>query len=222
MIAMLNFVGYMIFSGFEYLALFFLIFSFFNLSLNHYIKEITFSVLTITLVSYLLVILNVYQYVPLPLIIVPVLIVIMVKVFKMKVAYSTVTIAGSVVFYGILQVGIAYLSTNAGFIEASQINEAFGVKTYTMQTLCASVASVIGWYIKYSNSGFGFSFRSKKKDYKNFVVASVTLIVVSSFAWLSFYLSELTSLVLLSIIVFILSSVIFFYLSYKRDQVEFC
>lgn len=218
---MVDFLGYMLFSSFEYLAIFVLIFGFFNIDFSSYRKEIYLSIIGTTFISYILVILGVYNYVPLPLILVPILILVFVKIFEMPSARSTIVIIGGFLFYFAIQWIVSWVGVWLDVLQTGEISESFSRKTYMFQTLCSVIAISIGAYVKFTNGGFGFNLKSKKTNYKIFVCLTVAIILISSLACISFYIYETIALMIVASIATIVSVVIFLYLSHRRDQIDY-
>lgn len=218
---MANFLEYMLFSSFEYLAIFVLIFSFFNIDFRSYRWEILLSIIGVTFVSYLLVIAKMFDYVPLPLILVPALILTFVKVFKMPLARSTIVIIGGFTFYFVVQWLVSLIGVGMDALSPDDLNKSFSTKTYSFQTLCAVLAISVGMYIKLTNGGFGFNLKSRKSNYKAFLYLTIAIILILGLVCISFYIYLSISLMIVATIVTIVSSIIFLYLSHKRDQIEY-
>jgi hypothetical protein len=218
---MKDFLFYMLFSGFEYLAIFFLIFGFFNLSFKYFSKEMILGVFLITFTSYILVRYNLAETFPLPLILIPLTVLILVKIFKQGVLRSIILSVAGFVVYGGIQFIIAIVLVKLQYMTATDLHFSFSIKSYTMQTICGFLAIAIGLYIKLTNGGFGFTMSKRISGRKGFVIISVCLVLVCSIACLGFYTFASVALLLLSLTVIIISIMILFYLSYKRDLYEY-
>jgi hypothetical protein len=219
---MIDFLLYMMFSGFEFLALFFLIFGFFNMDFKFYKIEIFAGTMISTFFSYILVIFKIQDIIPLPLILIPCIILILVKIFKESLLRSTVISVGGFIVYGLVQYSIAYIFVHFNVISTGDLVEPFSSITYKIQTLCSLIAMFISIYIKLSNGGFGFMLNKHVLSGRyGFLIISVILIFFCAVVSSSFYVYESIGLIIISVVVLTISVLIFFYLSYKRDNVEF-
>jgi hypothetical protein len=218
---MLDFLGYMIFSGFEYCAIFLFMLSVFTFDLRNYKKEFMIVVFSITFLSYVLVIFNLQNIIPLPLIMIPIMIYVTNKIFKQKLSWTITAVIGGTVIYGAMQFLICMLAINMGYLNTDDLSKAFAVKSYVMQTLSASTAISVAIYIRIFNGGFGFSLRSKKKKYKTFLFAFIVSWTIEYFAFLAFNMSKNASVLVIFGITLIFSSLVVIYLSNRRDYIEY-
>lgn len=214
-----DFVFYMLFSSLEYFGLFLLTFSVFSLRFEYYWKEIIWLTLGFTLFSYLLVISNLYTYIPIPLIIVAVLTVICKGILGKKYTYCLVIATGSVVLYGFLQAALINLAVYNDVLTYSDTLNAFGMAAYMFQSLCAIISTTIALYIRHYYCGFGFSFY--KSSNNRFVFASVFLLVSSSIIYLISLNNQTAIVFIISVVALIVSSVIIIYFCKKQDETEY-
>lgn len=216
---MSDFLCYMFFSGLEFLAVFLLIASFFNIKLKYYVKELVIGVLISTLLSYVLVILNVYKLVPLPFILAPCIAVILIKFFQEKKKYSFIVSIGSSALYCLIQIVIGLLAVQFEYITIGNLNNAFYGKVHILQLICFSVGIAISIFVKYSNSSFGFSLRKGK--YVGFALSSSIIFIVSvSLAHYQLINRNWIQLPVIALI-FVISVTLFMYMFYQRDKYEF-
>jgi hypothetical protein len=218
---MKDFLKYMLFSGYEYLSIFFIITCYFNIDFKYYVKEIIIGVIVTTLLSYVLVIFNLFYIIPLPIILVFLIAIILVKIFKQGVLKSIVISISGFIINGLIQYLFSTLFLKLGYLTVDDLGVSFSQKTYIMQTIFGTVGIAIGLYTKLTNGGFGFTMSKKISGRMGFTYISVFLVVICSLSCLSFYLYKNISLLLSSLIVISVSVIIIFYLSYKRDTIEY-
>ena len=216
----IDFIYYMMFSSYEYLSIFLVIMNVFNFKLRYYWKEIIGGALITTVFSYVLTIYELYNAIPLPLVIIPVMIVIFTLLMKRKIIYSTVVITGSFIFYGLIQFAVFSICLYFGGVTSTDINNPFSYKTYILQTICATISIVIAFYIKLVNSGFGFSLENVRKSY-SILFGVLGLLVISCSIYTMLYLALTSFVIFLITLIFLIMTFVFFYLSFKQDQKEF-
>lgn len=210
---MINFVLYNIFSGLEFLSVFLLAFSMFNVDYKYYIKETMIATVSLTLFSYLLVITNTYKIIPMPLFITGFIFLIIKFLFKRKTKYALVVSMGVSLAYGIIQVGIVNLSVAFGYISDTDINNPFLYKIYILQFICAMIAFTTSLFLKNTNGGFGFELRGSNDT--SFVLTVFLVFFTSSI--LSHYLLSYVTL----FVSVLMSSLIFIVLAFRRENEEF-
>lgn len=218
---MIDFSMYMLFSGLEYLAIFFLIFGFFNMNFKYYKVEIAIGVLSTTFVSYILVINSLQNYIALPLILIPLMVLILVRVFKERIAKAIVISICGFAVYGLIQYSISYLLVKTGLLLSSDLVDVFSSLTYRSQVLISTVAISVGVFSKLTNGGFGFMLSKRVAGVKWFIITNIILIIICGLVCISFYVFEILSLLLLGLITILLSVIIIFYMSYRRDTAEY-
>lgn len=218
---MLNFLGYMLFSSFEYCGIFLFILSVFTFDLRKFKIEFSLVVFSITLFSYFLVVLNLQNVIPLPLIMIPCMIFMTYKVFKQKLSWTLVAVIGGTAIYGLMQFLISMYAIHLGYLNLNDLSVAFAIKSYVMQTLSAVIAISIAIYIRIFNGGFGFSLRAKKKKYKALIYTFVISWITYCLAFLAFNMTKNISILTTYGITLIATSLVIIYLSHKRDQIEY-
>ncbi|OME55472.1 hypothetical protein BSK59_13420 [Paenibacillus odorifer] len=217
---MANFLLYMLFSGLEFLATFILIFSMFNIDYKYYKLEIPVAVFIITLISYFMVVTGIYRYVPIPFAIIASIIILLFKFFEIgKKVYSIIVTVGGVLVYGLIQYVSITLAMHYDFATKNQLNDSFSIKVYIMQVVCASVATLIGIYIKRFNSGFGFMLRGGR--YKKFFGISILMLLGMSASSIVFLNIENINYTIAICLMFLLFILVFIHLSSLRDNYEF-
>jgi hypothetical protein len=215
---MLDFLGYLLFSGFEYCGVLLLMLSLFNCKIIYFKKEFLYSVIIITVVTYFITIWNSsFVIVVMP----PLLIFFIVYFFKETILKSIIVVLSGLVVYAALQFGISTFAIHYGYINTSDLDSSFGIKTYVMQTLSGTIAITIAIYLRIFNGGFGFSLKSKKKPYKIFLAATLSSFVLSSVCFFAFNASSRNSLFNISGVLFVVAAVLVLYLSHKRDTAEY-
>ena len=216
---MLNFLGFMFFSSLEFFTLMMIILSVFSIDVRYYKKEILLTTITMTLLSYLLTALNLYKVFPLPLIEIPALILLLRYSFQQKWRRSIIAVIGGFFFFGVIEYAISTLAVYMNYVTFSDMQEAFTLKGYVMESVFSVIGTSIAIYIKTFNGGFGFTFRKDK--YKTFIytsIGSMLLVLLNSYALIA---TESLSIFITLLITMIFASIIVFYFSYKRDVYEF-
>lgn len=217
---MLNFTWYMLFSGLEFLSVFLLIFSFFNLNLKFYVKEILVSVIVVTLTSYFLVRMSIDTSVSIPIILVLVIAFLLIYFFKIeKKAYAIIISIGGSIIYGLIQFLVGTLAVLAGGVTSDELTIPFSNKTYLLQITCAFVAITISYFVRITNGGFGFMIRGG--NYKKFLLLSILFLVIMGVATFGFYLRDSLLSIIIVLITFLILALSFFVLAYERDRVEY-
>jgi hypothetical protein len=215
---MLDFFGYLLFSGFEYCGVLFLMLSLFNCKVFYYKKEFLYSVIVITIVSYFVTIWNsTYVIVVIP----SLMIFFLVYYFKENILKSIIVVLSGSVVYAALQYGITSFAIHYGYLSMADLDNTFAIKSYVMQTLSATIAITIAIYLRIFNGGFGFSLRSKQKPYKVFLAATLVSFILSALCLFAFNSSLRNSLFNIAGVLFVVTSVLVLYLSYKRDSAEY-
>lgn len=216
---MINFLSYMIFSGLEYLALLLLMFSVFSVRLNYYKREIIIVSTSATLISYLLIIFNIYKYAPIPLILAIVLSFVFRHLFSVRYTYALIVSLGGLLLYGLLQGAIVKLSVIYGILSPDAINNPFAIKSYILQAACSLLVSTISIYTILTRGGFGFTFR--KKTNRLFVISLCCLFALSLLTYSAFTFTETTGILTISVVALIVSGVSVLVLSRKQDNIEY-
>lgn len=216
---MFNFLTYMLFSGMEYVALLVLIFSVFSIRLGYYWKEIIVISISTTLLSYLLVIFNIYTYVPIPLLLSIVLSITFKRLFSVRYTYALVISISGLVLYGLIQGLILKLSIWYGILSPDALSDPFAIKSYIFQTAFALLTSSIAIYTILTRGGFGFSFR--KKTNRVFIILLCCLFAMSLLTYSAFTITETTSILTISVVALVVSGIITLILSHKQDQIEY-
>jgi hypothetical protein len=214
---MLDFIGYMTFSTFEYCAIIFFFLSIFKTNIKRYKKEFILTAVSVTLISYFITIID-QRFTSLTAIL---LILSFRFMFHMKPIRSIVVVIGGAAIYGGLQWVILYVASHNGYITMQDMNSAFSVKTYVMQTLTSTIAITFSIYTRVVNGGFGFSLRSKKKPYRVFLYTTIISFILSVSCLLAFTYSLKGALFNASGVMFIVSSAVIFFFSYKEDHAEY-
>ncbi|QGQ97902.1 hypothetical protein EHS13_24945 [Paenibacillus psychroresistens] len=192
--------------------------SLFNCKILHFKKEFLYSVIIITVVTYFITVWNsTFVIVVMP----PLLIFFLVFFFKESIIKSIIVVLSGLVVYASMQFGISTLAMHYGYLEMSDLDNSFGIKTYVMQTLSGTIAITIAIYLRIFNGGFGFSLKSKKKPYKIFLSATLVSFVLCSVSFIAFNTSSRNSLFNISGVLFVFAAVLVLYLSYKRDTAEY-
>lgn len=216
---MANFIMYMIFSGLEFLAVFMIIFSLFNIDYRYYIKESLLGVSLVTIVSYFLTIWDLHKIVPMPLFLTMVISLLLKFLFLKKIKYASIVSIGASLLYGVIQWTVGNVAVSSLFISSNQINDPFSFKTYVMQSICTLIAVIIALYIKLCQGGFGFELR-KGNDTK-LIASVITMFFISSILSHDRIVNGDVLGQYFILISLILSTTIFFVLSYNRDKYEF-
>lgn len=217
---MKDFVLYMLFSGFEYLATLFLTFCLFNLDFRSSIREIFITSGILIIITYLIVKNEMITTIPIPIIMFILFVLMLIKILGNKRwKYSIVVAISGLLTNLFLQIGITMIFKYFGVITQDNINDAFSIKTYIMQTLYSSVAISIGLYTKIYGNGFGFMLRKGKA--LKFLLVTIALFAIILLCWLSFNILEIWSLIIGLGIITLVSLLIIFVLSSKRDDYEY-
>jgi hypothetical protein len=215
---MLDFFGYMLFSGFEYCGILFLTLSLFNCKLFYYKKEFLISICLITFVTYFISIWNSnFVMVSMP----PILIFCLVYFFKENMGKSIIMVLSGTVIYGAMQFGIVKFAIYVDYLSISDLGKAFAIKSYVMQTLSAAIASTIAIYLRIFNGGFGFSLKSKNISYKIFLTVTVASFLICALCFYAFNTSLKNSLFNITGVLFVVTSVLVLFLSHKLDTSEY-
>lgn len=197
-----DFVGYMFFSSLEYFALILTVLCMFRFQLKYFIKEMVITTVIVTLVSYILLISNMTPFImPINLIILVVIFrfFIVVTVDKNKAAknfwirvwrviekwlYPVWIIFAGTIAYTIIQFAIVLISMQSGVITAADLSQSYGWMTYLHQALIATITISIATWIKYTNGGFGFNFRTSFSKPLYTIIALISVLVWSVFFFL--------------------------------------
>lgn len=214
-----DFLGYMLFSSLEYFTIFFLIFALFNLYPSYYKKELLVITLLITLMSYLLVLTNVYKIVPIFVFTMPLISLSLYKILGNKLFHSVVITTIATFLYGIFQTCISALFISSSFLTLDSLTDPFSFKTYFMQSLCAFIGIAVAMVITLTRSGFGFSF--SKGSYFIFSVITVILLVGISLMYYLIIYDRSLKMIYTSLFGLFASFLILLYFSYKRDNYEY-
>lgn len=215
---MLNFLGYIIFSSYEYCGIFLLMLSIFNCDVKENKKEFFVTIFLVTVISYVFTLIA-SQYVVL--IITPLLIISVRYFFKEKIGKSFIIVLGGSAIYLAIQFGISRLAIHLNYLNINDLTSAFEVKSYVMQTLSSTIAITISIYLRIFHGGFGFSLKGRNKPYRVFLYTTMWSFMLSIASFLSFSLSKSISLLTITTVMFIVSSVIVIFLSYNRDRIEY-
>jgi hypothetical protein len=215
---MSDFFGYMLFSGFEYCGIVFLILSLFNCKIFYYKKEFLISVSLITFITYFITVWNSnFVMVSMPLI----LIFSLVYFFKENIGKSVIVVLSGSVIYGAMQFGIVKFAIYLDYLDISDLGNAFAIKSYVMQTLSSTIAITVAIYLRIFNGGFGFSLKSKNKPYKIFLSVTIASFLLCALCFFAFNTSSKNSLFNISGVLLVVTSVLVLFLSYKRDSAEY-
>jgi hypothetical protein len=215
---MSDFFGYMLFSGFEYCGIVFLMLSLFNFKIFYYKKEFLISVSLITFITYFITIWNstfVMVFMS------PILIFSLVYFFKENIGKSVIVVLSGSVIYGAMQFGILKFAIYLDYLSISDLGNAFAIKSYVMQTLSSTIAITIAIYLRIFNGGFGFSLKSKNKPYKIFLSVTVASFLLCALCFFAFNTTSKNSLFNISGVLLVVTSVLVLFLSYKRDSAEY-
>ncbi len=215
-----NFAGYMFFSSMEYLVCILLIFSIFNLEIKYYIKETIITTEITSLLSYFLLVNGVFSIVPSFIIIIFIFVICFWIIYQKKVSYSLVVVIAGSLTYGFVSLLSSSLFSHYNVITVNEIiNQSFGLKTYLIQSLNASIGLTVAIYVKLTRGGFGFMFRGH--GYKKFITVSVLLLIFLTFVYYSLEYNVSSSVLIGFTISIFVSLLVMLFLSYKRDQKEF-
>lgn len=216
---MLNFLGYMVFSGFEYCGLIFLMLSIFNSDIRQYKKEFFTIVLVVTTITYVITIIN-SQIV----IIFSLVTLILGLKLKMNQTFrrSLIIVFGGMIIYLTMQYCVSRLALHYGYLQMADMESPFAIKSYVMQTLSSILAITISIYLRIFHGGFGFSLRSSKvKSYKIFLFTTILSLLLSASCFIAFVSSNKASFFNITGVMLLSSSVLVFILSYQRDIIEY-
>jgi hypothetical protein len=213
-----NFIGYTIFSGFEYCGAILLMLSLFNYRIVKHKKEYFFLVITATLISYAVTMIY-FQVVSL--VVILYIIFYFHQFFRIKLMKSVIMTVGGFVIYIAMQFGISVLAIHYNYLVVSDMNNPFALKTYVMQTLSMTIALTISFYLKTFRRGFGFSLRSKKRPYHRFLFIAIISLILPLACFLAFTLTLKQSLFQVCGVMFIVSSITVLFLFYQEDNAEY-
>ncbi|QAV18876.1 hypothetical protein PC41400_14790 [Paenibacillus chitinolyticus] len=220
MTIMLIAARYIFLSFLEFSALIVLSLTIFGFKLQYYKREILFTSLLMSVLSFLL-----YEYdllAVMTIVQIGALILLIRNVFKEKNwLYSTwVVIAGNV-FYVLIQTVYVHLSVRSGFF--STFEEAtlpMNYKSDISQVICSLIAYTISVYIMIMKQGFAFGFRSiDKKTTIYFHVSLFIILILSAGYTLVDTPVKYGSYYMYSIAIFTLFC-LFLYFSYRRNSDE--
>lgn len=177
-----DFAGYSFFSGLEYFSLIFIVLCMFRFKLKYFIKEMIITTLILTFISYILLMANMTPFIMLVNFVL--LTLIFMFIFKEKCLYSLwITFSGTTVF-AIAQTSIVMISMLSGTITPEDTTQSFGFTVFAHQALTATIIVAIGSWIKYTNSGFGFNFRTQLNKPLYTMIALLSVVVCSVFFFL--------------------------------------
>lgn len=215
-----DFLGYMIFSSLEYFAIYFLICSLFSLYPYQYKKELVILTGSTTLISYLLVVSQIYNVIPAPFISIPTIWLLLKLTLKQRWTFTFVISTIGFILSGLIQTAIIGIFMNLDYINSSNLADSFTHKTYFLQTINAITICAIALVIGLTKSGFGFSFR--KGSSRGFIFISIVLLCAVGLSFDALYLHKNSNAVFLLFGgVILASSLILYYFSYKRDNFEY-
>ncbi|MFD0587712.1 hypothetical protein ACFQZE_06835 [Paenibacillus sp. GCM10027627] len=222
---LVNFTGYMIFSSLEYFSIFFLIFSFFRLYPENYKKEIAYLTFGSTFFSYILVLLKIHNYIPLPLLIMPVVIYILKKILDRKLRYAIISTVSGFIFFLSVQFIVISISIFFDISTTKTIHEPFILSSYFHQLIGSIITICIALFIKIFNGGYGFTFKKKLSSSKSrlFLIVTLTLGLLSIINFTTFLLTESSSIsgTILIATASLISVLIITYFSNKMDNIEY-
>lgn len=217
---MLDFLGYMLFSMFDYMSLLFVTFSIFNIDFRRSIKEAAIVSFILVMISYLIIIANLTSIIPIPLVMFGIIIGMLMWIIGVKRwKYSIIVTVGGLLLYLIMQAGTGFTFIYFNVITAEDLNNPFSMNTYIIQTLYSSLSIIIGIYTKIVGNGFGFVLRKGKA--LSFLLTSIALFSTIFLCWLGYHISKEFSLIIMVSIVAVTSAAIFYFLSHRRDRFEF-
>lgn len=216
-----NFLGYSVFSTLEYMGIFYMTFTLFSLYPKYHIKKLVISSLVISIFSYLCIVLNIYNYVPVPILTVLTMFFITHSIVGKKISYSFSVAGGGFLTAALVQLTVTGLFLNNGFLNIERLSDSFSLKTYTVQSLNILIFFSMALISHFLNVRFGYSFRKGKK-YKKFVALTFSMLFIFVVVFTIFsFINANENTYLLMFIVIVISVIIFLYLSHKQDEHEF-
>jgi hypothetical protein len=216
---MLNILGYFIFSGLEFFAITMLMLSMFSFNIKYYKKEIATTTITTTLLSYVLVILNLDSYIMFVMIIT--FFILFKFLYRGTIKRSiVVAVMGYILFIGI-QVALALLAKKMNYLTTDDMTNPYSYKAYIFQSLDSTIMLMTAAHIHFFSGGFGFSLKSKSLRVKKLVYFAIFSAIVASIGLFSFVQFHHMYLLVSAFAVILLSVVILMILSIRQDHVEF-
>ncbi len=221
MIRMKDSLIYIIFSGMEYITLILFVVSVFNMSFKTFYKDILISGLSLTFLSYLLMINKVHLLIPLPIVLIPVLFVFFHKLFLETFLKSIILTISGFIFYGIIQYFIVGMILSFSVLELDELFYEFSSIGNNVQLVCSLLTLIIAIFIKATNSGFGFMMLSTVAGIKKMIVYNVcTMLGFIIIFWALYYFKNLLFFSI-ALATSILAGSIILILAYQREYKEF-
>lgn len=197
---MTNFFLYYFFGSIEYLGIIALTFTLFKYKMRNYKLPILYLLFALVTMSYVLVIFNLFRFIPIPFISIIIITLFFRFFMDCKWLLSLLISVGGNVLFAVIQIILVAISIQTTYVKSDELQITFSTKSYLMQVICSSIVFLMCYYINWYNQGFGLTLRKTEKLYKSILPSFVSLLTT----FLLFYIYILTD----NIIVFALFGIV--------------
>ncbi|TVY09895.1 hypothetical protein [Paenibacillus cremeus] len=213
---------FILLSSLEFSSILLLVMSIFHFHVKYYIKELVGSSVLLAGCSYIIIeLLNMQQYaIPIQVLLV---VAMMILMFKQKLLYGFFTsIVGYAAFLSV-QGLLVFIIKMYNIVDLEQI-QPDSFEGHALQVVTVTIIYIFCWYIKFTNTSFGFELDGKENvTTKNIVFLNLGVLVVIQLAVFSYmYFSEKNATALIAfVVILILITMVTIYFSSKRNKEEF-